>query len=79
MAGVTAVTTVFPDTGLPQIPTQSKISDNELKTNYVSHWDLPWLIKVMRGGVCGGRFIFVGFFWGGVGTAQFRPSKHSFG
>ena len=28
---VTAATTVFPDTGLPQIPTQSKNSDNELE------------------------------------------------
>ena len=31
LAKVTAATTVFPDTGLPQIPTQSKNSDNELK------------------------------------------------
>ena len=31
MAKVTAVPTVFPDPGLPQIPTESKRSDNELK------------------------------------------------
>ena len=31
MAKVTAVIIVFPDTGLPQIPTQSKNSDNEIK------------------------------------------------
>ena len=31
MAKVTAVTTVFPYTGLPQISTQSKNSDNESK------------------------------------------------
>ena len=31
MAKVTRLTAVFPDTGLPQIPTQSNNSDNELK------------------------------------------------
>ena len=33
MATVTAVTTVFPDNGLPQVPIHSKNSDNELKQN----------------------------------------------
>ena len=32
---VTGVTTVFPDTGLPQIPTQSKNSDGELKQTMI--------------------------------------------
>jgi hypothetical protein len=31
MAKVTAAASVFPDTGLPQIPTQSKNSDDQLK------------------------------------------------
>ena len=31
MAKVTAITTVFLDTGMPQTPTHSKNSDNELK------------------------------------------------
>ena len=31
LAKLMAVTTVFPATGLPQIPTQSKNSDNEVK------------------------------------------------
>ena len=31
LAKVIGVTTVFPDTGLPQVPTQSSNSDNEVK------------------------------------------------
>ena len=37
MAKVTPVTTVFPDTGLPQIPTQSKNSDDEVKQTMSHH------------------------------------------
>ena len=45
MAKVTAVSTVFPCTGLPQIPTQSKFGDNELKQTML-HTEYATLLAV---------------------------------